>query len=134
MVSAAFAQTTAPALPDPATNWHQAMGWMQAHPRELRFVLGFFHSPLLARPLRSQILAETLHFLPSLLARGQASGELMSAPPALMLEVCQGQFLACASLFVDQPELGGDGHWQASAFALFWSAISGVHAYAQPTP
>jgi hypothetical protein len=49
---------------------------MQAHPRELRFVLGFFHSPLLARPLRSQILAETLHFLPSLLARGQASGEL----------------------------------------------------------
>ncbi len=30
--------------------WHQAMGWMQAHPRELRFVLGFFHSPLLAAP------------------------------------------------------------------------------------
>ncbi len=57
----------------------------------------------------------------------------MQAPPALMLEVCQGQFLACASLFVDQPELGRDGHWQASAFALFWSAISGVHAYAQPT-
>ncbi|MFM4727322.1 TetR/AcrR family transcriptional regulator [Aeromonas caviae] len=105
--------------------WHQAMGWMQAHPRELRFVLGFFHSPLLARPLRSQILAETLHFLPSLLARGQASRELMSAPPALMLEVCQGQFLACASLFVDQPELGEDPHWQESAFTLFWSAISG---------
>ncbi|WP_368173268.1 TetR/AcrR family transcriptional regulator [Aeromonas sp. R2-1] len=105
--------------------WHQAMGWMQAHPRELRFVLGFFHSPLLARPLRSQILAETLHFLPSLLARGQASGELMSAPPALMLEVCQGQFLACASLFVDQPELGEDPHWQENAFTLFWSAISG---------
>ena len=61
----------------------------------------------------------------SLLARGQASGELMSAPPALMLEVCQGQFLACASLFVDQPELGEDPHWQESAFALFWSAISG---------
>ena len=42
-----------------------------------------------------------------------------------MLEVCQGQFLACASLFVDQPELGEDPHWQESAFALFWSAISG---------
>lgn len=66
-----------------------------------------------------------MHFLPSLLARGQASGELMSAPPALMLEVCQGQFLACASLFVDQPELGEDPHWQESAFTLFWSAISG---------
>lgn len=42
-----------------------------------------------------------------------------------MLEVCQSQFLACASLFVDQPELGDDPHWQASAFALFWSAIAG---------
>ena len=58
-------------------------------------------------------------------SQGQASGELMQAPPVLMLEVCQSQFLACASLFVDQPELGEDPHWQASAFALFWSAISG---------
>jgi hypothetical protein len=49
----------------------------------------------------------------------------MQAPPVLMLEVCQSQFLACASLFVDQPELGDDPHWQASAFALFWSAIAG---------
>ncbi|WP_421144846.1 TetR/AcrR family transcriptional regulator [Aeromonas dhakensis] len=114
--------------------WSQAMAWMQAHPHELKFVLGFFHSPLLARPLRSQILSDTLRFLPRLLAQGQASGDLMQAPPALMLEVCQGQFLACASLFVDQPELGRDAHWQASAFALFWSAISGAHAYAQPTP
>ena len=57
--------------------------------------------------------------------QGQASGELMQAPAVLMLEVCQSQFLACASLFVDQPELGEDPHWQASAFALFWSAIAG---------
>ena len=105
--------------------WHQAMSWMQAHPHELKFVLGFFHSPLLARSLRSQILGETLRFLPRLLSQGQASGELMQAPDVLMLEVCQSQFLACASLFVDQPELGEDPHWQASAFALFWSAIAG---------
>ena len=32
MVSAAFAQTTAPALPDPATTTVQAMGWMQGFP------------------------------------------------------------------------------------------------------
>lgn len=25
--------------------WSQAMAWMQAHPHELKFVLGFFHSP-----------------------------------------------------------------------------------------
>lgn len=106
--------------------WRQAMGWMQENPNELRFVLGFFHSPLLARSLRSQILRDTLRFLPLLLAQGQASGELMRAPEALMLEVCQSQFLACASLFVDSPELGQDPHWQASAFALFWSAISGA--------
>ncbi|WP_310596981.1 TetR/AcrR family transcriptional regulator [Aeromonas aquatica] len=106
--------------------WRQAMGWMQAHPHELKFVLGFFHSPLLARPLRSQILRDSLRFLPVLLVQGQASGELMPAPEALMLEVCQSQFLACASLFVDSPELGQDSHWQASAFALFWSAISGT--------
>lgn len=112
--------------------WQQAMQWMLAHPNELKFVLGFFHSPLLARPLRSQILSDTLHFLPRLLAQGQASGALMQAPPALMLEVCQSQFLACASLFVDQPELGRDAHWQASAFALFWSAISGVNPHAKP--
>ncbi|WP_421188124.1 TetR/AcrR family transcriptional regulator [Aeromonas sanarellii] len=105
--------------------WGQAMTWMQAHPRELRFVLGFFHSPLLARPLRSQILGETLPFLPRLLALGQACGELTPAPPVLMLEVCQSQFLACASLFVDQPEFGKDPHWQESAFTLFWSAIAG---------
>ncbi|HEH9409790.1 MULTISPECIES: TetR/AcrR family transcriptional regulator [Aeromonas] len=112
--------------------WQQAMQWMQAHPNELKFVLGFFHSPLLARSLRSQILSETLRFLPQLLTQGQASGALMQAPPALMLEVCQSQFLACASLFVDQPELGQDAHWQASAFALFWSAISGVNPHAKP--
>ena len=105
--------------------WSQAMAWMQAHPRELRFVLGFFHSPLLARPLRSQILGETLPFLPRLLALGQACGELTPAPPVLMLEVCQSQFLTCASLFVDQPELGEDPHWRESAFSLFWSAIAG---------
>ncbi|MBV7414373.1 TetR/AcrR family transcriptional regulator [Aeromonas sp. sif2433] len=104
--------------------WHQAMDWMQAHPHELKFVLGFFHSPLLARPLRSQILRDTLGFLPQLLSQGLASGELRQAPPALMLEVCQSQFLACASLFVDEPELGRDPDWQASAFALFWSAIA----------
>ena len=63
--------------------------------------------------------------LPRLLALGQACGELTPAPPVLMLEVCQSQFLACASLFVDQPEFGKDPHWQESAFALFWSAISG---------
>lgn len=104
--------------------WHQAMDWMQAHPHELKFVQGFFHSPLLARPLRSQILRDTLGFLPQLLSQGLASGELRQAPPALMLEVCQSQFLACASLFVDEPELGRDPDWQASAFALFWSAIA----------
>ena len=87
--------------------WQLAMGWMLAHPNELKFVLGFFHSPLLAK--------------------GQASGELMQAPAPLLLEVCQGQFLACASLFVDQPELGEDDYWQASAFTLFWSAISGAN-------
>lgn len=112
--------------------WQQAMQWMLAHPNELKFVLGFFHSPLLARHLRSQILSDTLRFLPRLLSQGQASGALMQAPPALMLEVCQSQFLACASLFVDQPELGRDAHWQASAFALFWSAISGVNPHAKP--
>ncbi|MGL5525517.1 MAG: hypothetical protein ACRDCY_17340, partial [Aeromonas veronii] len=69
-------------------------------------------------------------FLPALLAKGQASGELMQAPAPLLLEVCQGQFLACASLFVDQPELGQDDYWQASAFALFWSAISGANPHA----
>lgn len=106
--------------------WCQAMGWMQDNPNELKFVLGFFHSLLLARSLRSQILRDTLRFLPLLLAQGQVSGELMSAPEALMLEVCQSQFLACASLFVDEPKLGQDPHWQASAFALFWSAISGA--------
>ena len=105
--------------------WQQAMAWMQAHPHELKFVLGFFHSPLLARSLRSQILGETLPFLPHLLAQGQASGELMQGPPLLMLEVCQSQFLTCASLFVDQPELGEDPHWRESAFSLFWSAIAG---------
>ncbi|WP_421247747.1 TetR/AcrR family transcriptional regulator [Aeromonas jandaei] len=109
--------------------WQQAMSWMLAHPNELKFVLGFFHSPLLARPARSQILNDTLRFLPALLVKGQASGELMQAPAPLLLEVCQGQFLACASLFVDQPELGQDAHWQASAFALFWSAISGANPY-----
>lgn len=106
--------------------WCQAMAWMLAHPHELKFVLGFFHSPLLARALRSQILSDTLRFLPQLLSRGQASGELMQAPASLMLEVCQSQFLACASLFVDEPERGRDPHWQASAFALFWSAIAGA--------
>lgn len=104
--------------------WQRAMGWMQANPNELRFVLGFFHSPLLARPLRSQILGETLHFLPRLLAQGQAGGELRPLPPALMLEVCQSQFLACAALFVDQPALGEDLRWQEGAFTLFWSAIA----------
>lgn len=104
--------------------WQRAMGWMQANPNELRFVLGFFHSPLLARPLRSQILGETLHFLPRLLALGQAGGELRPLPPALMLEVCQSQFLACAALFVDQPALGEDPTWQEGAFTLFWSAIA----------
>lgn len=105
--------------------WHQAMDWMLAHPLELKFVLGFFHSPLLARQLRSQILSETLPFLPRLLSQGRVSGALTPAPPALMLEVCQSQFLACAALFVDRPELGRDPHWQASAFTLFWSAIAG---------
>lgn len=109
--------------------WQLAMRWMLAHPNELKFVLGFFHSPLLARPARSQILNDALRFLPALLAKGQASGELMQAPAPLLLEVCQGQFLACASLFVDQPELGEDDYWQASAFALFWSAISGANPY-----
>lgn len=104
--------------------WQRAMCWMQANPNELRFVLGFFHSPLLARPLRSQILGETLHFLPRLLALGQAGGELRPLPPALMLEVCQSQFLACAALFVDQPALREDPRWQEGAFTLFWSAIA----------
>ncbi|WP_421220510.1 TetR/AcrR family transcriptional regulator [Aeromonas enteropelogenes] len=107
--------------------WQLAMAWMLAHPNELKFVLGFFHSPMLARETRSKVLNDALRFLPALLAQGQASGELMQAPAPLMLEVCQGQFLACASLFVDQPELGQDAHWQASAFALFWSAISGAN-------
>ncbi|MBL0521263.1 TetR/AcrR family transcriptional regulator [Aeromonas enteropelogenes] len=107
--------------------WQLTMAWMLAHPNELKFVLGFFHSPMLARETRSKVLNDALRFLPALLAQGQASGELMQAPAPLMLEVCQGQFLACASLFVDQPELGQDAHWQASAFALFWSAISGAN-------
>lgn len=107
--------------------WQLAMAWMLAHPNELKFVLGFFHSPMLARETRSKVLNDALRFLPALLAQGQASGELMQAPAPLMLEVCQGQFLACASLFVDQPELGQDAHWQASAFSLFWSAISGAN-------
>ncbi|WP_421181956.1 TetR/AcrR family transcriptional regulator [Aeromonas enteropelogenes] len=107
--------------------WQLAMAWMLAHPNELKFVLGFFHSPMLARETRSKVLNDALRFLPALLAQGQASGELMQAPAPLMVEVCQGQFLACASLFVDQPELGQDAHWQASAFALFWSAISGAN-------
>ncbi|WP_354688299.1 TetR/AcrR family transcriptional regulator [Aeromonas sp. 19NY04SH05-1] len=107
--------------------WQLAMAWMLVHPNELKFVLGFFHSPMLARETRSKVLNDALRFLPALLAQGQASGELMQAPAPLMLEVCQGQFLACASLFVDQPELGQDAHWQASAFSLFWSAISGAN-------
>ncbi|WP_421240599.1 TetR/AcrR family transcriptional regulator [Aeromonas enteropelogenes] len=114
--------------------WQLAMAWMLAHPHELKFVLGFFHSPMLARETRSKVLSDALRFLPALLAQGQASGELMQAPAPLMLEVCQGQFLACASLFVDQPELGQDAHWQASAFALFWSAISGANLDDTPNP
>ncbi|MGY3942711.1 TetR/AcrR family transcriptional regulator [Aeromonas tecta] len=118
-----------PALPLKAQArhyWCQAMVWMLAHPHELKFVLDFFHSPLLARPLRSQILNDTLRFLPQLLAQGQASGALQQVPPELMLEVCQSQFLACASLFVDRPELGQDADWQEGAFTLFWSAIAGA--------
>ncbi|MGQ4657076.1 TetR/AcrR family transcriptional regulator [Aeromonas enteropelogenes] len=114
--------------------WQLAMAWMLAHPNELKFVLGFFHSPMLARETRSKVLNDALRFLPALLAQGQASGELMQAPAPLMLEVCQGQFLACASLFVDQPELGQDAHWQASAFSLFWSAISGANLDDTPSP
>ncbi|KXU80531.1 TetR/AcrR family transcriptional regulator [Aeromonas enteropelogenes] len=114
--------------------WQLAMAWMLAHPNELKFVLGFFHSPMLARETRSKVLNDALRFLPALLAQGQASGELMQAPAPLMLEVCQGQFLACASLFVDQPELGQDAHWQASAFSLFWSAISGANLDDTPNP
>lgn len=104
--------------------WGQAMVWMIEHPYELKFVLDFFHSPLLARPLRSQILSDTLRFLPQLLAQGQASGALHPVPPELMLEVCQSQFLACASLFVDKPALGQDADWQEGAFTLFWSTIA----------
>ncbi len=115
--------------------WQQAMSWMQAHPQELKFVLGFFHSPLLPRPLRAQILSDTLHFLPRLLQQGQASGALRPLPFELMLETCQSQFLASASLFVEQPERGADPYWQRSAFELFWSAIATSHtpACAQPS-
>ncbi|WP_236757883.1 TetR/AcrR family transcriptional regulator [Aeromonas cavernicola] len=104
--------------------WQQAMSWMLTHPNELKYVLGLFHSPLLARSARGQILSDTLPFLPALLAQGQASGEITPAPMPLLLEVCQGQFLACAALFVEQPERGQDGHWQACAFTLFWGAIA----------
>ena len=68
--------------------WSQAMAWMQAHPHELKFVLGFFHSPA-GSPAAQPDPERHPAFLPRLLAQGQASGELMQAPPALMLEVCQ---------------------------------------------
>lgn len=57
------------------------MSWMQAHPHELKFVLGFFHSPCWHGRCAAGS-GETLRFLPRLLARGQASGELMRAPPS----------------------------------------------------
>ena len=74
-------------------------------PRESQVRAGLFPLPLLARPCSSQILAETLHFLPSLLARGQASGELMSAPRPDAGGV-PGPVSGLRLPFVDQPELG----------------------------
>ena len=79
-----------------ARHWHQAMGWMQAHPRELRFVLGF-STPLLARPLRSQIWRRP-HFSaePARPGPGQRQADVGPACP----DAGGVRGFPCASLFV----------------------------------
>lgn len=104
--------------------WDLALEWLLAHPRELRFLLGFFHSPDLLPRVRSRIIGETLPFLPALIEAGQQARMLHPCPPPLLLEVCQGHFLACAALFVAEPDHARDPHWRDAAFNLFWHAIA----------
>ncbi|MEW7864876.1 TetR/AcrR family transcriptional regulator [Aeromonas diversa] len=104
--------------------WEGTMNWLLAHPRELRFLLGFFHSAALPLALRSRIINETLTFLPVLLAEGMRQGVVRPCPLPLLMEACQGQFLACAALFVAEPERSGDPEWHQAAFDLFWHAIA----------
>lgn len=104
--------------------WDTTLDWLLAHPRELRFLLGFFHSPALPLALRTRIIGETLPFLPRLLDEGVRQGCLTDCPQPLLLEVCQGQLLSCAALFVAEPERASDDQWRSAAFTLFWHTIA----------
>ncbi|WP_259394888.1 TetR/AcrR family transcriptional regulator [Shewanella sp. SR44-3] len=105
------------------TLWSRAIDWAIANPIKQRFFLIYSMSPELSLAVREHAMHSILGFISNLLTQGQHNGEIAPFPIALMLENCNGQYLASISFFTDHPQLGQDSDYRAASFELFWRSI-----------
>ncbi|NMH64901.1 TetR/AcrR family transcriptional regulator [Shewanella salipaludis] len=104
--------------------WQSAIDWGLQHPQKQAFFQQYAMSPAIAAPVRAQAMNLILGFIGQLIGQGQRQGLIADYPLALMLENCQGQYLAASRFFLDNPQLGKDESHRQASFALFWRAMA----------
>ncbi|WP_299017327.1 TetR/AcrR family transcriptional regulator [uncultured Photobacterium sp.] len=106
--------------------WQQALQWAQANPEKLRFLLHIAHDPQFYTSQHQELMVATMNFLVEQIKQAQHQQLLAPLPLDLVLNFCHNHYLACANLFIEQPDLAHQRSYQDGAFQILWQGLSPV--------
>ncbi|SHH76272.1 TetR/AcrR family transcriptional regulator [Ferrimonas marina] len=116
-----LASDTAPLQQRARILWFNALDWLMAHPKGLRFVLQVRQHP--GQGQRLEQLEAWFPILVELIEQGQHSGALAPVPRDLALALCENHLLGCAQFFQEQPDKAQQPEYRNASFNTLWHLL-----------
>ena len=103
--------------------WGKALAWATAHPNQLKLMLQLNHDPAYTISRHQDLMLTTMGFIGDRVEQAQQQGLLAPLPMPLVLSFFRQHFLSTAQLFIEQPELAQQPHYQQGAFHILWQGL-----------